>query len=309
MALYTSVSSQLMPFSASVSDSVKMSDFASVDSSDIVQKCLPRSTFSNLPASCLAVVVYVDLPKKFDYSNNSRSFGCSVCEHGYFLDSTGLCQQVSNCDASYSNKNYFFNGCGSCASGYSLTFFNNNGNSISVNFSDNDSGNSDLDNRTTLANRYLNQWIYNHHDLSASPPRDIYNSAFGNSNTEVDYTSCHDISSEPADQSNCHIYDFINKKCSLCKPGFIRDQFGTCHDQGLPFGCNGLKDNAPDFILSLDSNWESVDKTSTANDVSRVVVNDLQALAFYSNVGQTCSACDLGWKQIHVFSEDVGRKL
>lgn len=306
MALYTTVDSQLKPFSASVSDSSTMSDFPVQNSADKVQACQARSLFANLPAACLALVVYVDVPKDFDYSSASRSFGCSVCAHGFYLDGQGLCQAISDCDASYANANFFFNGCAKCAAGFSLTYFNNNGNGLTVSFEDNDSGNSDLHNQTTLANRYANQWIFNHHDLSASPPRDMYNDALSRHISEVDYTSCHDTSAEPRDQTHCFLYDFVNRKCDMCEGGFQLDSFGLCQDQALPVGCSGWKDPLLEPTLAQDPGWSAVALDSTSSDFSRMLANDLQALSFYSNLGQSCQSCDFGWRQILNFSENVG---
>lgn len=293
-----------MPFSAAVADSVKMSDFAPSNGSDVIQLCQPRSTFTDLPASCLAVVVYVNLPKNYDYSSTGRSFACTVCGHGHHLDDKGLCQPITNCDSAFADKDGFFNGCGACAGAHSLTFFNNNGNDLTLTFDVNKQTNSDLDNQTSQANRYAGQWVYNHHDMSATPSRDIYSNSLFDSINEVDYTSCHDTSSEPTDQADCLVYDFLQNSCAVCNPGHVKDNFGSCQ-QSLAHGCAQIGDREVDMVLALDPAWANVAFDSTAEDSTRLLASDLQALAYYSGTGRTCSSCEFGWKQYVVFAEDV----
>jgi hypothetical protein len=302
MTIFTTKYSQLTPFYSSVSDSVKMSESAASNSSDNIQECQLRSLFTNLPSACLAIVIYVDVAKNFDYSNPSRSFSCTVCAHGYHLSNDGQCTQISNCDANFSNKDSFLNGCGSCESGYSLSFFDNNGNSSTLSFDINSNTNSDLDNNTTKENRYMNQWIYNHHDLSLN--RDIYNNISYKNISEIDYTTCHDVSSETIDQTNCLVYNFIDKKCSICRKGFVHDNFGSCQ-LTLPVGCQAIGDHQLDINLTLDPTWSSIDLTSTASDNSRVLATDLQLLSYYSGMNRSCETCEFGWKQYHLFTEDV----
>jgi hypothetical protein len=150
----------------------------------------------------------------------------------------------------------------------------------------------------------MNQWVFNHHDLSTTPPRDIYNDNSYKHLSEVDYTICHDVSSEDGDQTNCLIYNFISKGCTVCKKGFIQDNFGSCQIS-MPVGCQTMGDFQIDLGLTLSNTWGSVNLDATDADHSRILANDLQLLSFYSGTNRSCDSCQFGWKQYHLFAENV----
>jgi hypothetical protein len=287
MVIYTTSDCKIKSFNKNISSGQKMEHSDPSNSSSNIQECLTKSSFTNLSSNCLVLNVLIDVLKDYDYSSSSRSFNCVVCKYGYKLTKDGNCQEILNCDKENADyKDDYYSVCGQCAAGHALTFYNNNGNTVAI-----DKGNLD-------DFRYNNLLIYSHH---VETTRDIFNDDKYDDISEVDYTSCHSMTSHPG-HDHCKVYDFKHKKCVFCKEGFRFDSFGICSTESDSVGCNDSK-RTFNIDIYIDSSVTLGSEDSTASDINSFIMNDLQALMFYSVEAGVCSSCKYSWRNIFLLQD------
>lgn len=282
MVIYTKSNFKIKSFNKNISSGQTMEHLDPTNSSSNIQECLTKSSFTNLPGECLVLNVFIDIAKNYDYSSSSRSFNCIVCKHGYKLSQDGDCEEIMNCDKNNVDyKDDYYSACGECAAGFALTFYNNNGNSAHI----------DQNNLSDF--RYNNLFIYSFH---VENTRDIFNDERYDHISEVDYTTCHSLSSH-SEHSNCKIYDFKHKKCVFCRDGFRFDSFGICSTESDSVGCTNSKRTFNTFTY-IDDMITLGSEDSTSSDINGFLMNDLQALMFYSIEAGICESCKYSWSNI-----------